>query len=109
MKLFELIPENLFSILASKNKKVYIEALFVLRKAFKQEMTISKTDLIAMLISNLDEMIIDLDLSEEDESLEEGSPIGGKSLGTLSQAAIFLIKLPMINLSEPLKVIYSER
>lgn len=92
MKLFEIIPENLFSILASKNKKVYIEALFVLRKAFKQEMLISKNDLVAMLIANLDEMMMDLDLSEEGETAEEGSPIGGKSLGTLSAAAHFLLR-----------------
>lgn len=92
MKLFQLIPDNLFSILASKNKKVYIEALFVLRKAFKQEMVISKTDLVAMLIANLDEMIMDLDLSEENETAEESGPVGGKSLGTLSAAAHFLLR-----------------
>ncbi len=92
MKLFEVIPENLFSILASKNKKVYIEALFVLHKAFKQEMMISKTDLVAMLIANLDEMMLDIDFSEENESLEDNNPFGGKSLGNLSAAAHFLLR-----------------
>lgn len=92
MKLFEIIPENMFSLLASKNKHVYIEALFVLRKAFKQEMLISKADLVAMLIANLDEMMLEMDLAAEDDPLEDGSPIGGKSLGTLSAAAHFLLR-----------------
>lgn len=92
MKLLEIVPENLFTILASKNKHVYIEALLVLRKAFKQEMLISKSDLIAMLIANLDETMLDMDFSDEDDSSDEGSPIGGKSLGTLSAAAHFLLR-----------------
>jgi tRNA C32,U32 (ribose-2'-O)-methylase TrmJ len=95
MKLFELIPENLFSILASKNKKVYLEALFVLRKAFKQEMVISKTDLVSMLIASLDEMILDIDFSDEDASSGEDTryiQFGGDSSGTLSASAHFLLR-----------------
>lgn len=92
MKLFDVIPDNLFSILASKNKNVYVEALFVLRKAFKQEMLISKADLVAMLIDNLDNMMFDMDFSEEIESAEDGSPAEGKSFGSLSASAHFLLR-----------------
>jgi hypothetical protein len=65
MKLFDYLPQNLFSILSSKNKEIYIESLFVLRKTFKQEMVIKKADLISMLIANLDEKMLEMDFSEE--------------------------------------------
>ncbi|MBM7583210.1 hypothetical protein JOD02_002088 [Caldicoprobacter guelmensis] len=72
MHLFDVLPQNLFSILASKNKHIYADALFVLRKAFRQEMTIKKEDLISMLISNLDEKMLSIDM-EEMENTEEPS------------------------------------
>lgn len=68
MKLFQILPANLFSILASKNREIYVEALFVLRRAFKQEMSINKADLVAMLIANLEEMMLKLDLAEENDA-----------------------------------------
>ena len=71
MNLFDRLPSNLFSILVSKNKALYAEALFVLRKAFKQHMTISKSDLVAMLIASLDEALLDLDLEAEQLEFEE--------------------------------------
>lgn len=70
MNLFEKIPENFFSILVSKNKKIYVDALFVLGEAFKQEMSISKENIIARLISNLEEEFNQEDFSEEDDTNE---------------------------------------
>ena len=55
MNIFNKIPENFFSILVSKNKNIYIDALFVLREAFKQEMTISRENIISRLINNLED------------------------------------------------------
>ncbi len=90
MRLFEVLPQNLFSILASKNKEIYVEALFVLRKAFKQEMTISKSDIVSMLIASLDEKMLELDMSEEEEgnedSLEDTDTI------TLSSTAHYILR-----------------
>lgn len=78
--LFDHIPENLFSILASANKKLYIEALFVLRKAFKIELVIRRTDLIAMLIDSLETSIRQADFTEEGEDLQEDvGDISGKA------------------------------
>ena len=70
MNLFDKIPENFFSILVSKNKNIYIDALFVLREAFKQEMTISRENIISRLINNLEEEFYKEDFSEEDEEHE---------------------------------------
>lgn len=89
MKLFEVLPQNLFSILASKNKGIYIEALFVLRKAFKQEMSISRPDLVAMLIANLDEMMLKIDMSEEEIS---GDSQEGRDVTTLSSTAHYILR-----------------
>ena len=44
MGLFESIPERFFSVLTSSKKELYVEALFVLRQAFKTELVISKQD-----------------------------------------------------------------
>ena len=70
MNIFDKIPENFFSILVSKNKNIYIDALFVLREAFKQEMTISRENIISRLINNLEEEFYQEDFSEEDETNE---------------------------------------
>ena len=66
MNLFDKIPDNFFSILASPNKRLYIDALFVLGEAFKQEMTISKENIISRLINSLEEEINKENFSEED-------------------------------------------
>lgn len=70
MNIFDKIPENFFSILVSKNKNIYIDALFVLREAFKQEMTISRENIISRLINNLEDEFYQEDFSEEDEENE---------------------------------------
>ena len=67
VNLFDKIPENFFSILVSKNKNIYIDALFVLRETFKQEMLISKENIVARLINNLEEEFENEDFSDEDD------------------------------------------
>ena len=70
MNLFDKIPENFFSILVSKNKNLYIDALFVLRDAFKQEMSISKENIISRLINSLEDEINQEDFSEDEITLK---------------------------------------
>lgn len=73
MNLFDKIPQEFFSILVSKNKNIYIDALFVLREAFKQEMSISKDNIIARLINNLEEDFDREDFSDEEEGLKDNN------------------------------------
>lgn len=80
----------MFSILASKNKEIYVEALFVLRKVFKQEMAITKENLVSMLIANLDEIMLGLDLSEISEGEETVENI--KEEVSLSATAHFILR-----------------
>ncbi len=80
MSLFNKIPENIFSILASKNKRIYTDALFVIREAFKIHMTIRRDDLVSMLIAAMEDEILSLQY-EEDESIQD-----------LSTRAYFMIR-----------------
>jgi hypothetical protein len=72
MGLFHMIPENLFSLLASKNKEIYLDGLFVLRRAYKQEMIITKDQVVAMLISELEDRMMEIDLEDEEGEDEQG-------------------------------------
>lgn len=78
MELYSILPENLFSVLASKNKKLYSNALFVVLDAFKQHLKISKDELVSMISSKLDDEIMAADFSDE-ELLENERTISGKS------------------------------
>ena len=77
-----MIPENFFSILASKNKETYLDGLFVLRRAYKQEMIITKEQAAAMLISELEDKIMEMELEDEEMMPERN----------LSALAHFLIR-----------------
>lgn len=66
MGLFQVIPENLFSLLSSKNKETYLDGLFVLHRAYKQEMILTKDQVVSMLISELEDKIMEMDLEGEE-------------------------------------------
>lgn len=83
MKLFERIPDKFFNILTSGKKELYVEALFVLRQAFKTELVIRRENLTAMLMDSLESSILQADFSEEAEETGEDQPdmegISGKA------------------------------
>lgn len=58
MKLFSKIPGRFFSVLASGNKELYVQALFVLRQAFRTELVIRRDELTAMLMDALEADIL---------------------------------------------------
>ncbi len=70
MNLFEIIPVNLFSILNSKNKDIYVSSLFVIRQAFKQKLMIDKEVLVQELVTALAKEIINLDLQDEEQDTD---------------------------------------
>ena len=88
MNLFDRIPDRFFSILASGNKRIYVEALFVLRQAFKTELTIRRDELTAMLTGSLEGSILQADFTEEAEELGENY----SESGDLSGKAHLLIR-----------------
>ena len=71
MNLFDIIPENLFSILSSPNKRIYIDALFIIRECFKQEITMPKEDVAILIESRLEDALLEVENdSEEEEKIE---------------------------------------
>lgn len=72
MRLFTLLPDNFFSILSSKNKDIYAEALLVLYHSLQtDELAIKKSDFIRTLRDKYRNILLALDLKEEDDVLEE--------------------------------------
>ena len=69
MPLFTHIPQRFFTILTSAKKELYVEALFVLRQAFKTELVIRREELTAMLVGSLEANILQADFSEEAEEM----------------------------------------
>lgn len=80
MKLFDRLPDNFFSLLSSKNKDIYVDALFVLRGTYKENVLIYKDELVSRLISSLEDKMMDM---EEEDMPEDRST---------SSIAYFLIK-----------------
>ena len=77
MKLFEAIPENLFTVLTSKNKDIYVSSLLVLHDAFKTDVTIEKETLTSLIINKLHSELFDFDeLSDGQETLKDISAKG---------------------------------
>lgn len=79
MNLFDKIPENLFSILASKNKGIYIDALFVVKESFKYELNVTRSDLNALLISKLEDEIYEIDPTEDEDAFVKNSDLSAKA------------------------------
>jgi len=77
MSLFQIVPDNFFSILASQNKDIYLLALMVLRRCYRSELSIRKADYITALTEELINRSIDL--APEDEGLPEDTGFSGQA------------------------------
>lgn len=80
--LFRRIPDRFFSILSSEKKELYVEALFVIRQAFKTELVIQQEDLAAMLMDALEGQMQDADFSDElteEGAVEQTANLSGKA------------------------------
>lgn len=83
MTLFDNIPDRLFTVLTSSKKRLYLDALFVVRDAFKRtDLIIPREELIAMFMEQLEDNFNTADFSEEIEEdgvlNEDSSDISGK-------------------------------
>lgn len=77
MRFYDIYPENFFSVLTSPNKKIYIEALFVIRQAHQHSAIIAKEDLVGSLIANLENQM--MDLQEEEGVLTFEDNLSGRA------------------------------
>lgn len=82
MNLFDIVPENLFSILSSPNKKIYINALFVIRECFSQEMSIPKESVAIAIASKMEDELLQIQVEEDEERIEN----------SLSERAYYILR-----------------
>jgi F0F1-type ATP synthase delta subunit len=83
MRLFEIVPANFFSILASGNREIYYNALMLLHESFQTELNIRLDDFRSALIAHLEDEVFEL---EEDDRVEG-------SLTPTNKATILINKL----------------
>ncbi len=64
---FRRVPTVFFNILSSPNKELYLSALFVVRAAFEDRLSISKKELKAQILISLENSIAVTDLTDDIE------------------------------------------
>ena len=69
--MFETLPPSFFNLLVSKNRDLYISALFVLRRAIRQDLYLTRDDLVRRITISLEEKIKEAHLDEEDQVDQE--------------------------------------
>ncbi|MCL6626094.1 Wadjet anti-phage system protein JetA family protein [Alicyclobacillus shizuokensis] len=74
--LFDIVPDNLFSILAAPNRRVYFRALMVLRDCYQREVQFRRTDLVTYLISQLEEDLAAVSFNEDVNLADAGALAG---------------------------------
>lgn len=79
MNLFERIPGELFSILASPNRMLYADALDVLYDAYRENLKIPEDTFYIMLRSKLEQQLADATFEGEDIDEEELRDISGRA------------------------------
>lgn len=79
MKLFEAIPSELFSVLASPNRVLYADALDVLYDAYRDNLKIRESALYSMLRSRLERQLAEATFEGEDIDEDELRDISGRS------------------------------
>ncbi|MCL6517897.1 Wadjet anti-phage system protein JetA family protein [Alicyclobacillus sp.] len=77
--LFEVVPENLFSLLAARHRAVYFRALMVLRACYQREITFRRADLVAYLISQMERDLTDLTEDGDDDGDVDGGALGNRA------------------------------
>lgn len=79
MNLFNALPSELFSILASPNRLLYADALDVLYEAYRDNLKIPEQTLYSMLRSRLERQLAEANFDGEDIDEEELRDISGRA------------------------------
>lgn len=84
--MFETIPSTFFNLLVSKNCDLYINALFTIRKAIRQDLYITREDLARRIALSMDEQISNTNLDDEEDKFES------EDLTTTNSKALYIIR-----------------
>ena len=84
--MFETIPSTFFNLLVSKNRDLYVNALFTIRKAIRQDLYITREDLARRIALSMEEQIKDTNLDDEDDKFES------EDLNSTNSKALYIIR-----------------
>lgn len=79
MKLFDAVPSDLFSVLASPNRVIYSDALDVLYEAYQEGLKIPEDRLYSMLRNRLEQQLAEATFEGEDIDEEELRDVSGRA------------------------------
>ena len=79
MKLFEAVPNELFSVLASPNRSLYADALDVLYESYQENLKIPEDTLYSMLRGKLEQQLAEATFEGEDIDEEELRDVSGRA------------------------------
>ncbi len=94
VELFEVFPQNFFSLFASPNRTICAEALLVLHRHYRQETRLKKAELVSRLVSGIETRMLELEA-------EEGDPYGFGEEVNLSGRAHFLLRKFLLKVGLP--------
>ncbi len=78
----EILSEKFFSLLASKNKELYLSALLLIQKHYQQELLLKKSGVMALLIDHLEDQIWQM---EGENQEDPGSSLSARAYYLLRQ------------------------
>ena len=79
MKLFDAVPNELFSVLASPNRSLYADALDVLYESYQDNLKIPEETLYSMLRGKLEQQLAEATFEGEDIDEEELRDVSGRA------------------------------
>lgn len=92
MNIFSLIPGNFFSILASRNREIYFDALMLLNEKLREELNIPVSEYIASLAGLIEDR--NFVVEKEDETPDVPDAVEGQSaLNSHTKARLILARL----------------
>lgn len=84
--MFDTLPNTFFNLLVSKNRDLYVSALFTIRKAIRQDLYITREDLARRIAISMEEEIKNANLDGEDDKFES------EDLNTVNSKALYIIR-----------------
>lgn len=76
---FEVVNENFFSLLSSKNKRMYFRALMVLRTCYQSELRLKRADLVSYLVEQMSNDLMNWSANPDDDRFEAPDSIAPSS------------------------------
>lgn len=84
--MFDTLPNTFFNLLVSKNRDLFINALFTIRRAIRLELYLTRDELARRIAISMEEEIRNANLDDEEDKFES------EDLSTISSKASYIIR-----------------